>query len=313
MAHFKTQRVSPKIIALVRGLMVGSKAYVRVNGILADPFDLECGLKQGSVFAPLLFNIFFGAIIEIFQKKVLEESGGIRLSVSTENGMFFSTHNRGKKYSFETISLCEILFADDAEIVAPSIEILQEMVSTFARVAKAYGQQVSVSKTKVLVVYCKEHVESVQVDSSLIGPRMENGVFFLPHITVDDFKLEVVHNFKYVGSTESDTADMDTEVLIRKQRMSMAFSSLAGRVFENRSLSLQTKLRVFNSIVVENAIYGCGAWNSTVVQFRDLEMTQFRLLRRILGVCKRDFTSNEMILKAASSCGVTILPLEVVI
>ena len=50
-----------------------------------------------------------------------------------------------------------------------------------------------------------------------------------------------------------------------------------------------------------------------MVQFRDLEMTQFRLLRRILGVCKRDFTSNEMILKAASSCGVTILPLEVVI
>ena len=74
-----------------------------------------------------------------------------------------------------------------------------------------------------------------------------------------------------------------------------------------------TKLRVFNSIVVENAIYGCGAWNSTVDLFRDLEMTQFRLLRRILGVCKSDFTSNEMILKAASSCGVTILPLEVVI
>ena len=85
----KLRGFPPKIIAVVRGLMVGSKAYVRVNGILADPFDLECGLKQGSVFAPLLFNIFFGAIIEIFQKKVLEESGGIRLSVSTENGMFF--------------------------------------------------------------------------------------------------------------------------------------------------------------------------------------------------------------------------------
>ena len=61
---------------------------------------------------------------------------------------------------------------------------------------------------------------------------------------------------------------MDTELEvttgIRKQRFLMAFSSLAGRVFENRSLSLQTKLRVFNSIVVENAIYGCGAWNTTV-------------------------------------------------
>ena len=96
----------------------------------------------------------------------------------------------------------------------------------------------------------------------------------------------------------------------------MAFSSLAGRVFENRSLFLQTKLRVFKSIVVENAIYGCGAWNTTVGHFRDLDsstMAQFRLLRKILGVCKRDFTSNKMILNAARSCGVTILALEVVI
>ena len=70
------------------------------------------------------------------------------------------------------------------------------------------------SKTKVLVVYCKEHIESIV--PSPIGPRMKNGVFFFPHIIVDDSKLEVVHNFKYVGSTESDTADMDTEITIRK-------------------------------------------------------------------------------------------------
>ena len=140
------------------------------------------------------------------------------------------------------------------------------------------------------MVYCKEHIESIV--PSPIGPRIKNGVSCLPHIIVDDSKLEVVHNFKYVGSTETDTADMDTKFTIRKQRMSMAFS---GRVFENRSLSLQTKLRLFNLIVVENAIYGCCAWNTTVGHFRDLEMAQFRLLRRILGVCKRDFTSNEMI------------------
>ena len=46
-------------------------------------------------------------------------------------GCFLALITEVKKYSFETMSLCEILFADDAEIVAPSIEILQEMVSTF--------------------------------------------------------------------------------------------------------------------------------------------------------------------------------------
>ena len=146
------------------------------------------------------------------------------------------------------------------------------MVSIFAGVAKAYGQQVSVAKTKVMVVYCKEYLESLD---DRIG--LHNGAFLYPNVYIDGHALEVVQNFKYVGSTESDTANMDIEISIRKQRMSMAFSSLAGRVFENRSLSLQTKLLVFNSIVVENGVYGCGSWNTTVRHIQEMKMTQFRL------------------------------------
>lgn len=238
----------------------------------------------------------------------MDQDGGVKVNVSKESGTLFSTHDRNKHYRFDVISLCEILFADDAELVASSIESLQFMVSIFAGVAKAYGQQVSVSKTKVMVVYCKEYLESLD---DRIG--LHNGAFLYPNVYIDGHSLEVVQNFKYVGSTESDTANMDIEISIRKQRMSMAFSSLAGRVFENRSLALRTKLLLFNSIVVENGVYGCGAWNTTVSHIHELEMTQFRLLRRILGVRKRDFTSNEMIISKASSCGVTIVPLEVVI
>ena len=49
--------------------MIGSKARVNIYGKLSDPFFLECGLKQGSVISPLLFNIFFGAIIEEIEKR----------------------------------------------------------------------------------------------------------------------------------------------------------------------------------------------------------------------------------------------------
>ena len=324
----------PKLIAVIRGLMVGSKAYVRVNGILAEPFDLECGLKQGSVFAPLLFNIFFGAIIEIFHKKVLDEDGGVKLNVSRVNAGVFSK-DRMKVDFVEIISVLEILFADDAVLLAPSLEKLQFMVSTFAYVAKAYGQLVSVGKTQVLVVYPKEEKERleklkfvrVEPDNPSntdvrprIGPFWKDGNFFhvdLAMIRIDDMiagqYLDVVEHFKYVGSTESGNANMQKEIMCRVQRMISAFAKLAARVFKNRNLPLKTKISVLKSIVIENAIYGCGAWNVTAMQITELERVQFRLLRRILRIRTRDFISNETILNTVEAAGASILPLGIII
>ena len=52
------------MVGLIKGLHVGAKARVREGGEFSAEFELEMGLKQGSVFAPILFNIFFGAIIK---------------------------------------------------------------------------------------------------------------------------------------------------------------------------------------------------------------------------------------------------------
>lgn len=56
--------IPPRMITIIKNLHVGAQAKVKVNGNLSESFQLERGLKQGSVFAPLLFNIFFGAIVE---------------------------------------------------------------------------------------------------------------------------------------------------------------------------------------------------------------------------------------------------------
>ena len=47
----------PKIIAVIKGLLCGSRAFIRIEGQLSEPFLLLCGLKQGSVLSPLLFRI----------------------------------------------------------------------------------------------------------------------------------------------------------------------------------------------------------------------------------------------------------------
>ncbi len=52
------------MIQLIKSINCGSQAKVRVDGKLSEAFNLDRGLKQGSVFAPLLFNILFVAIME---------------------------------------------------------------------------------------------------------------------------------------------------------------------------------------------------------------------------------------------------------
>ena len=56
--------VPVKLLNLLKGLLVGAVARVRVNGKFSEQFILERGLKQGSAITPLLFNIVLGAIMQ---------------------------------------------------------------------------------------------------------------------------------------------------------------------------------------------------------------------------------------------------------
>ena len=56
---FSRRGVPPNLINVIEGLHVEAQARVRVTGQFSEAFPLQMGLKQGSVFAPLLFDIFF--------------------------------------------------------------------------------------------------------------------------------------------------------------------------------------------------------------------------------------------------------------
>ena len=65
--------VPPLMLAVIRGLHDGARGQVRWNGQLSDWFRLTLGLRQGAVFSPILFNIFFGEIIRQMRVRFLVE------------------------------------------------------------------------------------------------------------------------------------------------------------------------------------------------------------------------------------------------
>jgi len=162
----------------------------------------------------------------------------------------------------------ELLYADDCVLYAESEAQLQDLVQAYNTAAKDFGQQVSETKTKVMVV-----------QAATVGAVTPPYIRLNPN---EQVALQVVTEFSYLGSIDSRSGDTSIELTQRIARMRGAYFRLQGRVFENNALSLAPKLHLYKTFIVPVALYGCATWDLSPKQVRLLDQWQYRLLRRIL-------------------------------
>ena len=112
---------------------------------------MEQGFRQGCELAPLLFNIFIAAVINVAYT---------RFKANTDI-MDALVHLRGKKgaggrgesttgESGLATPLWGILYADDAGVVSQSSEQLRKMMGVIVVVCAAFGLTVSEAKTEMM-------------------------------------------------------------------------------------------------------------------------------------------------------------------
>lgn len=137
------------MVKVLSSLHEGMEAQVRVGGKLSDTIFVRNGLRQGCTMSPVLFNLFFTAVMRMWREECLGDDGcGIAIEVVNDKGRL--TARTGKKG--KVVRLSELCFADDAAAAATTRAALVRMVEKFIAVCKRWGLAVSIKKSEFMVV-----------------------------------------------------------------------------------------------------------------------------------------------------------------
>ena len=129
---------------------------------------------------------------------------------------------------------------------------------------------------------------------------MAQGTDNQPKISVDNYELEAVNQFTYLGSTISSNISLDAEIDKRIGKAATTLARLTSRVWENPKLTIKTKIAVYNACVVSTLLYGSETWTTYARQERRLNSFHMRCLRRILGISWEEKVPNTEVLSRAN-------------
>jgi len=127
-----------------------------------------------------------------------------------------------------------MLFADDAAVATHTQRELQSLMDHFSQACRDFGLTISLKKTNVL----------------------GQGTKSTPVITIDDYELDAVHQFTYLGSTITNNLSLDTELDKRIGKAATTLACLTSRVWTNPKLTTKIKMAVYNACVISTLLYG---------------------------------------------------------
>ena len=113
----------------------------------------------------------------------------------------------------------------------------------------------------------------------------------------------------YLYGISSD-AKIDKEIDKTLAKANSSFGRLYKRVWDNKSLKNQTKIRVYRAVVLSTLLYGSESWVTYRSHIRLLERFHHRCLRTILNIHWSDFITNVEVLEQAEVSSIEAMILK---
>ena len=116
-----------KLLSIIQSMYSDIKTCVKSSGSISQFFENFVGLLQGEVLSPMLFALYVNDLENVFLNE-----GNMPIELNT-------------------LSLFNIMYADDMVICAESASELQNMLNTLSNYCIDWGLEVNVEKTKIVV------------------------------------------------------------------------------------------------------------------------------------------------------------------
>ncbi len=165
--------------------------------------------------------------------------------------------------------LDDLDFADDIDLLSHRHEHSQDKLTSVATHAAETGLRISTKKTKVL-----------RTNTSNQAP-----------LKIDGQQLEEVKSFTYLGSEVDGNGGTERDIRARICKARTAFVTL-NNIWKEGKISLNTKVRLFNTNVKTVLLYGSETWRTTKGLLNKLQTFVNKCLRRICNIRWPEKVSN---------------------
>ena len=281
--------VPPKFLNMLKLFHTNMQAKVCIGGLESPPFSVEVGVKQGDVLAPVLFNIFISTIMTIAQN-YLNAEDGIQLEYRLD-GSLFNTRRLQARTKTSIRQVTELQYADDAALISHTPESMQHILDIFSNIYRALGLQINATKTEVMF-----HSNNV---------NQEAPVFY-----INGLQLKNVTNFKYLGSVVIPSGRIDEDVIDNINKAARSFGRLRDRVFQNKQLKLDTKIKVYKAVCISTLLYGAETWTYYQCHIKQLQRFHISCLQKILGLTWKDRIPHTEIHERTNTYSIETLVVE---
>ena len=175
-------------------------------------------------------------------------------------------------------SLLDLDYADDSSILDESVSKMNEFLEVLRVQGAKIGLKTNVKKTMSLRLGISEDEQ----------------------VTLGNEKIDQVGSFSYLGSIISKDGGSSEDVKSRIAKAQGVFLQLK-KVWKNRKISLQTKIRVLEATVMTVVKYGSETWALQKADENLLDVFQRNCLRIFLGTRLTDRISNSRLYEKCDS------------
>ncbi|KAJ4434507.1 hypothetical protein ANN_23069 [Periplaneta americana] len=166
-----------------------------------------------------------------------------------------------------------LVYADDVNMLGENPQTSREIAEILLEASKGMGLEVNPEKTKYTIMSRDQNI-------------VRNGT-----IKVGELYFEEVEKFKYLGATVTNINDTREEIKRRINIGNACYYSVE-KFLSSSLLSKNLKVRIYGTVILPVVLLCCETWTLTLREEQILRVFENKVLRKIFGAKRDEFTGE---------------------